>query len=187
MFSRLLLTFIACVLAANIAFADEAKVARSFPLSQKGKLELTMNSQWRDQVRQPPQGLPPTITLTPATGSSFQVMITPLWAVRPGMVVPGKDEIRKLVQGAADKAGPQSIEQTIPLRELAGATGFGYYFTATDKAPGPGEFKYIAQGTIRVGEIALMFTVLTNDGAGSALSNSLEMLKSAKHVPPTAP
>ena len=187
MFSRLLITFLVGVLTTTFAFADEAKVARSFPLPQMGRLELTIPSEWKDQVRQPPQGLPPTITLTPAVGNSCQVLITPLWAVGPGVVVPGREEIRKLVQGAADQAKPQAVEETIPLRELVGSFGSGYYFTATDKAPGPGEFKYMTQGAVRAGEIALMFTVLTNDGAESALSSSLEMLKSARHLPPDAP
>lgn len=184
MFSRLLIAFLVGVLAATVSFADEAKATRSFPLPQMGKLELTMPAEWRDQLRQPPQGLPPTIVLAPATGNSFQVLITPLWAVRPGMVVPGKDEIRRLVQGAANQAKRQAVEKAIPLRELTGFSGAGYYFTATDKAPKPGEFKYLTQGTVRVGKIALTFTVLTNDGAEAALSGSLEMLKFARHVPP---
>lgn len=187
MISRLLVALTVGVLATTSAFGGEAKVTRSFPLPQMGKLELTVPAEWKDHLRQPPQGLPPTIALTPATGDSFQVLLTPLWAIRPGVVVPGKEEIRKLVLGAAEQAKSQAVEREIPLRELVGATGSGYYFTATDKAPAPGEFMFMTQGTVRVGEIALMFTVLTNEDAGPVLSDPLEMLKSARHVPPGAP
>lgn len=187
MFSRLLLAFIfSCVLGAH-AFADDARSPRRYPLPRIGQLELTMPAEWKDQLRQPPSGLPPTITLAPATGNAFQVLITPLWAVRPGVVVPGNEEMRQMAARAADKARPQAVEQVIPVRDIVGATGRGYYFTATDKAPKPGEFKYLAQGIIRVGEIALMFTALTNDSSGAALSSTLDMLKGARHVAPQVP
>jgi hypothetical protein len=170
------------VFAASLANAEDTKTVRSYPLPKKGALELSMPAEWRCHLRQPPDDLPPTITLAPAAGNSFQVMITPLWAIRPGVVVPDREEMRKLVQGTADQAKPHAMEETIPLREIAGASGTGYCFTATDKAPKPDEFKYMTQGIIRVGEIALLFTILTNDGAEAALGGSLEMLKSATHV-----
>jgi hypothetical protein len=187
MFSRLLFAFTVGALVATLASADDTVTARRFPLPQMGELELTMPYSWKDQLRQPPQGLPPTISLTPATGNSFQVLITPKWEVRPGVFVPSKKEIRNQVQGAADRAKSRAVETTINLRELVGASGGGYYFSATDRAPNPGEFKYMTQGALRVGEIALMFTVLTNDGAESVFPESLAMLRSAKHVTRNAP
>jgi hypothetical protein len=183
---RLLLSLLLGVMVAT-ASAGETTSPRRFALPQMGHLELTIPTVWKDQLRQPPQGLPPTIALSPPSGNSFQVLITPLWAVRPGAVVPGKDEIRKLVTRAADEARPQAVEKVIQPKEIVGTAGAGYYFTATDRAPKPGEFKYMTQGTIRVGEIALMFTALTNDGAESELATALEMLKGAKHVPRGAP
>jgi hypothetical protein len=42
-------------------------------------------------------------------------------------------------------------------QDLKGVTGLGFYFFATDRAPGPGEYKYLTQGIVRVGEISLAF------------------------------
>lgn len=187
MFLRFLLTVIFSTLLVTSASADRDKSTREFPLPNIGQLQLQMPTEWKDLVRQPEQGLPPTITLVPAQGNSFEVLITPFWAVHPGIVVPEPEEIRKIVRQTADEAKSQAIEQVIPLKEIAGTSGIGYYFSATDRAPKPGEFKYLTQGTLRVGELALMFTVLTNDGGEMALADAMEMLKGAKHVARRAP
>jgi hypothetical protein len=50
--------------------------------------------------------------------------------------------IRSEVAAAAKKAASQSVEGTLPLQELKGIEGRGYYFSATDRAPGPGEYVF---------------------------------------------
>jgi len=181
-YPRRFLALAAGALFINLGFADEGKAVRSFPLAGVGHLELLIPTEWRDDVQQPSRSLPPDITLTPSKGNSFQFVVTPLWSIRPGVLVPDREAIRDMIQRAADDAKPQAVEETIPLRELVGGSGSGYYFTATDKAPKPREFRYLAHGAIRVGDIALIFTVLTNDDTGTALSKSLETLKSSKYV-----
>jgi hypothetical protein len=73
------------------------------------------------------------------------------------------------------------VEGVLPLQEIKGVDGRGFYFTATDRAPKPGEAKYLTQGIIRVGEISLAFTVLTNDGQEAVVRAALEMLRTAVH------
>lgn len=165
----------------SVSAAGERTV-REFQLPNMGHLELSLPRSWKDQLRQPPQELPPTITLSPSTGNAFQVLITPFWSVRPNVVVPGKEEMRKSVMRTIEEARTQAVEQVIPLKELTGKAGAGYYFSATDKSPKPGEFKYMTQGMLRVGDLALLFTALTNDSAEPALAETIEMLKDAKYV-----
>ncbi len=74
------------------------------------------------------------------------------------------------------------MEKEIPVNEFVAAYGDGYYYSYTDKAPKPEEYKYTTAGLFRLGDIALQFTVLTNDGAETALVDATEMLKNAKHV-----
>jgi hypothetical protein len=78
------------------------------------------------------------------------------------------------------------VESALPLQEIKGVDGRGCYFTATDRAPRPGEAKYLAQGIIRVGEIVLAFTVLTNDGQEAVVRSAFDMLRTAVHRPGSA-
>lgn len=169
------------LLVAWVADAEERET-RSYPLPDHGSIQLKVPKSWQDKVSQPPNRLPPTIVFIPKSGTSFQILLTPIWAARPGIVMPGPTEIKQNVERAADKAKSQSVEKDLPIKELKGGSIVGYYFSATDRAPKPGEFKYLTQGMLRLGEFVLTFTVLTNDGAEGVIRDALVMLKEATHV-----
>jgi hypothetical protein len=75
------------------------------------------------------------------------------------------------------------VEKSLPLKALTGPSGSGYYFVATDRAPALGEWKYLTQGIIRVDDIVLAFTILTNDGQEATVTAALGMLRHAVHNP----
>jgi hypothetical protein len=54
----------------------------------------------------------------------------------------------------------------------------------TDKAPNPGEYKYLTQGMLRVSELVVSFSILTNDGQEQVREDALALLKSAVHLQP---
>lgn len=170
----------------GICYAEDSST-RSFQLPKRGSIELTVPRSWKDQVRQPPDNLPPTFVFTPANGISFQILVTPMWAIRPGVVMPEREDIRRSVTKAAEHAKSQSVEKVIPIVEIKGDSGNGYYFRATDRSPKPDEYKYMTQGILRIGELAATVTILTNDGGEEVVAAALQMLKSARHVYRKAP
>jgi len=165
----------------GMAWAEEGSL-REFQLPKRGVLQLAVPRSWKDQVRQPPHDLPPTISLSPSRGNGFRVLMTPMWAIRAGVVMPETEEIRRMVAKAAEAAKSQAVEKNIPIQEIQSESVGGYYFSATDRAPKPDEFKYMTQGMLRVGELAVTFTILNNDGAEGAVPDALRMLKGARHV-----
>jgi hypothetical protein len=90
--------------------------------------------------------------------------------------------MRHGVQQAADKVKPTALEHYLPVEELTGAPGRGYYFSATDREPKPDEFKYLTQGMLLVGDVVVSFAILTNDAQEEVRDQALAMLKSASHV-----
>jgi hypothetical protein len=154
-----------------------------FELPDHGTLAFLVPDGWTEQLQQPLNRLPPTITLRPRSGTQFVVKITAVWSNSPASKFPDETAIRSEVAGAAIAAAPQSVEGVLPPREIKGVDGRGYYFAATDRAPNPGEYKYLTQGIIRVGEISLAFTVLTNDGQEAVVQSALEIMRTAVHRP----
>ena len=75
----------------------------------------------------------------------------------------------------------------LSVNELTGTSGVGYYFSATDRAPAPGEYRYMTQGMISVGALAVTFTILTNDGQSGVVDDALAMVSRAAHVADTPP
>jgi hypothetical protein len=151
-----------------------------YDLPDHGALTLLVPDGWTSEFKQPPNRLPPTIWLKPRSGMPFAVLVTAGWPMGAASKIPDEATMRSEVVAAANGAAPQSVEGALPIQEIKGVDGAGFYFAATDRAPNPGEYKYLTQGVIRVGGISLAFTVLTNDGQEPVVRSALEMLRTAE-------
>ncbi len=162
--------------------ATEERAPRTFTLTPGATLDLALPKTWKHQLQQPPTGRP-ILLLTPGSGAAFQILITPVWADRPELTLPGTEEIRRNVTQALEQARPQAVETTLTLKEVMSSYARGYYFTATDKQPKEGEYKYMTQGMLRVGDAipcVLMFTILTQDGGDAVIAGALDLLRKAR-------
>lgn len=182
MLGKIVLAAAAGLFLISAAVHAEPKGFRSYQLPQHGSLQLSVPQSWNDQMRQSPQGFPPTILFTPDAGYRFNVQVTPLWPSKPGAKMPDADRIKTTVNTAANEAKAHAAETTVPIQEIKGQSGSGAYFALTDRDPKPGEFKYLSQGMLCVGDLVLAFTILSNDGAESAVAEALNMLKSARQT-----
>jgi hypothetical protein len=169
-----------------VSFAAAAAVAadgekKAFALPDKSSLELAIPGGWKDELKPNAGSASATIVLTPRDGAPFQVLVTPVARQRAGASAATAIKMRASVQQAADKAKPGAVEPYLPVEELAGAPAPGYYFAATDREPKPGEYKYLTQGMLLVGDVVVSFGILTNDGQENVRDHALAMLKSASH------
>ena len=136
----------------------------------------------KDELKANPGSAPPTIVLTPRDEAPFEVLVTSVARQRPGASADTAIKMRLSVQQAADKVKPSAVEPYLSVEELAGAPGRGYYFSATDREPKPGEYKYLTQGMLLVGDVVVAFSILTNDGQEKVRDQALAILKSASHL-----
>jgi len=72
-------------------------------------------------------------------------------------------------------------EQEIKLLEFKGNHSLGYYYVLTDKKSASGEYKVLAQGAIRVGKLALLFSILSNECNGKTFKNAIKILAYAEY------
>jgi hypothetical protein len=159
----------------------EAYYTKSYPLPDHGKIQLNVPKSWRSKILQPKNNLPPTIAFLSKKGSSFQVLLTPLWP-NSEKASPGQRDIKKDIEQIIEQVKPISKEKEIPIRELKGVSGAGYYFSMTDKAPKPGEFIHMTQGMYQLGELLITFTAFWNDGSGNVSDETIKILESATHI-----
>ena len=161
--------------AATTAVAADGE-KKAFALPDSSKLELTVPAGWQDELKEK------SIALSPREGTPFQVVVTPIARQKPGASADTAIQMRHNVQQAADKVKPSALEPYLAVDELKGAPGPGYYFSATDREPKPGEFKYLTQGMLLVGDVVVSFGILTDDGQEKVRDRALAMLKSASHI-----
>ncbi len=167
---------------AFIAAAAEKASERRYTLPNHGVLQMKVPASWKEEVKQQSDNLPPTIALTPASGDQFKIFITPFWKESEDAPDINDYMVHRMVQRAADTNQPNAVEKTLKLIFLEGSSGRGYYFSATDKAPEKGGYKFLTQGILLVDELTVTFAILTNDAKKEVESAALEMLKSAIQV-----
>ena len=93
-------------------------------------------------------------------------------------LAPFEDRVR-MCELAAERIRGQTVEQSVEIRRLQGSSGVGFYFVATDQAPQPQEFRFMNQGALQVGDLTVMFTILTNEGQEAVVEEAFAMLRSA--------
>jgi hypothetical protein len=169
------LAWLGLSLATATAIAADGE-KKAFALPDNSKLELAIPAGWKDELKEK------SIALSPREGARFRVVLTPVARQKPGGSADTAIQMRLNVQQAADKVKPSALEQYLAVEELKGASAPGYYFSATDREPKPGEFKYLSQGMLLVGDVVVSFSILTNDAQEKVTDQALAMLKSASHI-----
>jgi hypothetical protein len=164
------------------ASAAEQPIDRRYTLPDHGVFQMKVPPSWKEEIAQPPNALPPTIIFSPAKGNEFKIIITPIWKERDDTPVINDAAAQRMVERAMSKAQPNAAEKNLKMVEMKGSAGNGYYFSATDKAPEPGGYKFLTQGILLVDELVVTFTILTNDDQGVVAGAAITMLKTAIYV-----
>ena len=161
----------ALALIAATAQAGDASIA----VKGWGDLVLPLPAGWHAAARTGGG----TLTLTAATGKAFRIEVSPLRAADGFMPDASKASLRSIVSLEAQTTLPHAVEKALPVRELPPGRVYGSYFSATDRAPAPGEFKYMTQGVIAVQGLPVVFTILSDGDRRTSDEPALRMLQGA--------
>jgi hypothetical protein len=169
--------------APSLTVAATPEVAREVcVVPGHGALGLEVPVAWRASCR--PLAQPPSASATfrPLAGEAFKLAVTVVW-MEPGHRDALADAaLRSGAERMAARSLAQAVEATPVFEELRGPEAFGYVFTLTDKAPAPGEFKYLTQGNLRIGELQVIFTLLSGEESAAEKGQALRMLSAARQL-----
>ena len=168
------------LVAAEVLFADNKTILRSYPIPGHGVLELPVPTSWSDEIEKSTAGVPPTITFRPKAGEPFEVLVSVMWSPTREAGYNDTATIRRHVERSGLALLPTAVESTLTLEEIRGRAVIGYYYAFTDKAPKSGEYKYLTQGEVGIGDLLLSFTILTPMKDARTVHNALTMLVQAE-------
>ena len=180
---KLSVALLALLVTATAVAQANSTAPRRFTLPEHGQFVIQVPTDWKGEVSQSGNRMPPTITFTPASGKPFHILRTAIWPATRDQQPQSRDQLRATVQRGVDSAKTQAVEKELRVVEFQGRSGPGFYFAATDRAPKPDEYKFLTQGVVRVGELSVTFTILTNDGQDAIVKQALDALKSATQEP----
>jgi len=178
--SIFVMTLALTFLGTSIVSAGGPKALIKYPIPDHGMLELSVPTSWRGDIHKPQENLPSTIIFSPKKGKDFQVLITVLWDQKGEPGFNNQENVRTLVEKDSKKILPKAIETKIVLKEIRGVNNTGYFFSLTDKAPKPGEFRYMTRGGMTVGNLLLNVTILHRTKESNSVKDALSMLREAR-------
>ncbi|HKD41424.1 MAG TPA: hypothetical protein VKB87_14165 [Myxococcaceae bacterium] len=161
------------------AFAADVRI----PLPTAEDIVLSIPDNWKAQVRPTTSGMPHAAVIIGPTPDQLMLLISPITPQKPNVPPLTDERVRSIVQGAAASAKSSSVEQELPIVSLGLPGAIGYYFSATDRAPKPGEWKYLTQGSIGLGEVLITFTVLMNGDVETLRQQAIKVLQSIRREP----
>ncbi len=176
------MTLVGILLGTGNLLAAEQKTAKKYSIPKHGTLELKVPASWKGKAHKPQENMPPTIIFDPGKGNDFQVMITVGWSKTGEKGFNSQEQVRTLVEKDGQKLLPNAVETKIMFQEIRGVDHNGYYFAVTDKAPDPGEYRYMTRGAIGVGDLILHFTILHRVKESQSVRDALSALGEAKQT-----
>jgi len=156
------------------------KIETSYRVNDQHVIVLEIPEKWLDKIQRP-KDLPPTIIFKPERMPAMAIHVTPMWNPGRDKDFNSPERILKILQDGGNKSLPEAVEKELKFRELKGKTGLGYYFSITDKAPSikAGDYRYMTQGGIPVGNLLVMFTILSNEKDSGDIPIAREIIANA--------
>jgi len=172
--------FAGCLLAVEM-LAQQTSPVNDFPIPNHGALRLSTSPSWKVDAKAMTDLETLFFHVLPSKGKAFDLQMTVVWVnpANPAKATP--ESVRANTERTGNTLLFQAVEKTLTLRELRGKQAIGTYYTLTDRKPGPGEFKYITQGSFLAGDVLSAFTILSENPDSSDVKQLLKMLSEATY------
>jgi len=164
-----------CVLSV-LAFPQDGS-PRIFAIPGYGQLLLQVPEAWKGELVQPADNRPPTVIITPVNTAPFKVMINVGTVTPEVMQELDAETLRQMAESAAMNATAHTVEKSLAVKELTGPALRGFYFSASERAPGENDFLFMTHGIARLENMMLVFSIYTNAGQEAVVQAALEMLR----------
>jgi hypothetical protein len=167
------------------AVAAEVKpAAKAIAVKVTGRADLVLMvpEGWTQTIKGP--AIAPTVTLSPRTQAGrradCELLITAVPVRDASFNKP--DALKRMVEASGKAMLDGSKEKTLEVAELKGEAASGYVFTLTDKAPKPGEFEFVTEGCMGVGDLLLTVTILHHQKDAPQRGVAMEIVKGARQT-----
>lgn len=165
------------VLIGSPAFAQESKNV-AVPVPDHGTIKFSIPETWTGEISSPP-GLPPTVTFKIPGQRDARLLVTILWSPQNDPEFTKPEAVKAAIQRASAEIQETAVQSSLPINEVRGKSSLGYWFWATDKHPAPGEYEYMANGALPLGDVIMDFTILTHAAPPESLTTALGVVKNA--------
>jgi len=144
-----------------------------------GTLTFPLPDNWRVQRS---ADSPPSLTLGPDRGQRFEVKILPFTSPQPGIPPSTPESLSGQANANAKYRARDAEEAVISVLQFRTADAFGYYYSFTDKAPKPREFRYFTEGLAQIAGYPILFVVSSEHASPELVTTVLKVLQQGRRA-----
>ena len=156
---------------------------QEFDVFAHGRLVMEVPADWQTQYVTYNDLTPPTLHVNAENSSGFDLSVTIYWHDGLDHNLVSAESLRRLVEKVGHETIALSVQKQLKVEPIRGLGQPGFLFNLTDSEARQGEFHFVTQGAMAVGNLVLAFTLLTERHPSEEWSACLKMLKSARHIP----
>jgi hypothetical protein len=164
------------ILLAGLARAEELRV----PVRDRDDFVLDLPEKWHSQTRLLTSDQFPEVMIL-NEDRTLQIHLLAIWS-DPPYKNPTAEDLRKINKQTIELVRPRAVESEIELHELAAPGLPGCYFSATDRAPAPGGFKYLISGSLGLSELTINFSIATKEQKPDAAITAFAVIRSIRRA-----
>ncbi len=155
-----------------------------FDIPGHGELVITVPRIWNYNFTKTDENTPPLITfyvLDNKEREIFQLNMSVFWDDSFERNITSPEYIYALVKETGENTLKNSDQNQLEMIEITGTSGTGYLYDLSDSSAMEGEYQYLTQGALAVGDVLLIFSMFSNDEDALLRDAMLHSLKSAEH------
>ncbi|MGQ0658268.1 MAG: hypothetical protein ACT4NU_09265 [Chromatiales bacterium] len=157
--------------------------AEYYPVPGHGELRLLVPADWQlKYVYTDDASTAPTFHVTPLDGDGFEMTVSVYWHDGLDQDITSAEALRERVQKAGEEAVKASTDKELEIEAIGGLMRPGFLYDLSDANAADGEFRYLTQGALAVGQLVLVFTVVTNERPSEHREACLRFLTTARQV-----
>ena len=165
----------------NLDYQTETE---KFVIPGHGMLIMDVPKVWNYNLTITGDQTPPIITfynLDKDEEAIYQLNLSVLWDDGFHRNILSSEYIYSLVEKTGKQALLNSDQSELILKEIVGQDGSGYWFNLSDRNAGSGEYQFLTQGALAVGELLIIFSLFSNDNDSILQEALLKIIMGAQH------
>lgn len=185
LFSLLILCVTHNAIALNYGGKNYSVDKEAFDIPGHGELVISIPRIWNYNFTKSDEDTPPLITFYVLDNNEreiFQLNMSVFWNDGFNRKITSPEYIYSLVEETGKNTLSLSDQTELKMVKITGKEGIGYLYDLSDSRAKEGEYHYLTQGALAVGDILLVFSLFSNDEKAILREAMLNSLKSARHL-----
>ncbi len=173
-------SIILIIVCASLLFAQAKKSDCLIPIPSCGKLQLSLPQEWNASINEEKHEEIPTFSISIGKDNEILALVSPLSPCGSGEKY---DNIDKMLEEESKMLLPNAVESNVSISKIPSNKNHSiYYFSLTDKAPEPGDFKYLTRIIGLIDNALINITILKHKKDDSRTNTFLSALSKADLV-----